>query len=90
MAAIGLYQGKLKYINMGTEDGYYADGEDAFKMKLYFDPKEQLEKMNEQKKLKMKFVAVLVLALVCTYAVESDVFAELRESEFGSTLVDTI
>jgi len=33
----------------------------------------------------MKFVAVLVLALVCTYAVEADVFAELRESEFGST-----
>jgi hypothetical protein len=38
----------------------------------------------------MKFVAVLVLALVCTYAVESDVFAELKETEFGSTLVDTI
>jgi hypothetical protein len=38
----------------------------------------------------MKFIAVLAIALVCTYAVESDVFAELKESEFGSTLVDTI
>ena len=32
---------------MGTEVGYYADGEDAFKMKLFFDPKEQAKKMKE-------------------------------------------
>jgi peptide alpha-N-acetyltransferase len=32
-AALGLYQGKLKYKIAETEAGYYADGEDAYKMK---------------------------------------------------------
>lgn len=37
----------------------------------------------------MKTVAVLFLAIVCTFAAE-DVFAELNESEFGKTLAETI
>jgi len=36
-AAFGLYHHKLKYQIHHTEQGYYADGEDAYAMKLYFD-----------------------------------------------------
>jgi len=48
----------------------------------------------KQKKLKiktirMKTIAVFLIALVCINATE-DPFAELKESEFGSTLAETI
>lgn len=37
----------------------------------------------------MKTVAVFLIALVCVYATE-DPFTELKESEFGQTLAETI
>jgi len=37
----------------------------------------------------MKTVAVFLIAIVCAYAAE-DVFADLKESEFGATLAETI
>ena len=36
-AAIALYAGVLGYEKNSVADGYYADGEDAFDMVLYFD-----------------------------------------------------
>jgi peptide alpha-N-acetyltransferase len=36
-AAFGLYNGKLGYQVDHLEKGYYADGEDAYAMKLYFN-----------------------------------------------------
>ena len=37
----------------------------------------------------MKVQAIFVLLLACTFAAE-DIFADLKESEFGKTLVATI
>ena len=36
-AAIALYSGVLGYEKNSVAEGYYADGEDAFDMVLYFD-----------------------------------------------------
>ena len=36
-AALGLYQDRLGYELMEIEEGYYADGEDAFSMRKFFD-----------------------------------------------------
>mmetsp|Transcript_70838 Transcript_70838/g.98135 ORF Transcript_70838/g.98135 Transcript_70838/m.98135 type:complete len:158 (+) Transcript_70838:49-522(+) len=47
-AAIGLYHGVLGYEIIQTEKGYYADGEDAYDMRLYFNGKNHAE----NKKLK--------------------------------------
>ena len=38
-AAIGLYNGVLGYEIIETEKAYYADGEDAYDMRLYFNGK---------------------------------------------------
>ncbi len=48
-AAFGLYHHKLKYIVDHTEKRYYADGEDAYCMKLYFgqQDEEKYEKKEE-------------------------------------------
>jgi len=44
-AALGLYEGKLKYKKVDVEEKYYADEEDAFNMKKAFkEPKSQAKK----------------------------------------------
>ncbi|KAL5487592.1 ARD1_3 [Sanghuangporus weigelae] len=37
-AAIGLYRDTLSFEEMGVEKGYYADGEDAYSMRLRLKP----------------------------------------------------
>ena len=49
-AAFGLYHHKLKYLIDHTEKGYYADGEDAHAMKLYFNGKDSVEKSEDKNK----------------------------------------
>ena len=51
-AAIALYRGALGFETMRTEDKYYADGEDAFDMRVYFskDVKSKVKPIEEEKK----------------------------------------
>ena len=55
-AALGLYKDKLCYEIDFTDEGYYADGEDAYAMKLYFrkdkkdEDKKEVKKEKEQQK----------------------------------------
>lgn len=42
MAAIKLYRDLLKYEIRGTEAAYYADGEDAFDMCVFFKSQQEL------------------------------------------------
>mmetsp|Transcript_24292 Transcript_24292/g.18478 ORF Transcript_24292/g.18478 Transcript_24292/m.18478 type:complete len:138 (+) Transcript_24292:154-567(+) len=50
-AAIGLYRDVLGFQVNKIDYGYYADGEDAFDMKLYFNQKQPIEvKPNEEDK----------------------------------------
>jgi len=48
-AALGLYEGKLKYEIDFTDKGYYADGEDAYAMKLYFDKEYRAQKKSKER-----------------------------------------
>ena len=49
-AAIALYAGVLGYEKNSVADSYYADGEDAFDMCLYFDRSVRDEVRNKGKK----------------------------------------
>ena len=42
-AAIGLYRDVLKYEKYETSVSYYADGEDAWDMRLYYTPEAREE-----------------------------------------------
>jgi len=48
-AALGLYEGKLKYLKMGVEEKYYADDEDAFIMKKFFKETPELKNFLKRK-----------------------------------------
>ncbi len=56
-AAIGLYKDALGYEIVGVEEGYYADGEDAYDMKHIFKKKEgakEEDKKENKKETKKK------------------------------------
>jgi len=55
MAAIKLYNGVLKYDIRETDKGYYADGEDAFDMCVFFNklnkPVDEVKETGEETKV---------------------------------------
>ena len=60
-AAIGLYKDVLGFKIMKTDIGYYADGEDAYDMRLYFKDLKISKKdqgKNEQEEIKKEEVAL--------------------------------
>jgi ribosomal protein S18 acetylase RimI-like enzyme len=48
-AALGLYRDRLEYEIVEIEQGYYADGEDAYSMRKCFDMKVYDEIMGKKK-----------------------------------------
>ena len=54
VAAIGLYKDVLGFMINKTDFGYYADGEDAYDMRLYLHPEKVGAKKSEEEENKLE------------------------------------